>query len=320
MVRGKDGFGAADPGGIEIFGQYGWISRGADGRESDAETGTHRSAANQRDWERVLRRDSSRGALSPVTLTHKLKAGGVGAAVWRTRSTLTPWMERFVKEAEKAFPEEVTAFRPEMAVHGKFDQPCPRWVRRCSGFATRTTRPTTAPAARRAARCLPTQPLAAAGIRLAADVGRTGIAEAALNAARHALLQAIRQFEGISPRWAKIAPKGNLGTHLKSSANAPGSSAHRSRLQLPRHHQAIADGRLPDIEIAMSSRTSQRPGARRRHSSACPRRLFSNGRPRADRDAEFVDRLRTARSTSSSSPATCAYLAGLHRGLPQPHP
>jgi len=35
-------------------------------------------------------------------------------------------MERLRKEADKAFPEGVTAFRPEFAVHGKFDQPCPR--------------------------------------------------------------------------------------------------------------------------------------------------------------------------------------------------
>jgi len=43
-----------------------------------------------------------------------------------TLSTLTLWMERLGKEAEKSFPEGVTAFRPEFAVHGKFDQPCPR--------------------------------------------------------------------------------------------------------------------------------------------------------------------------------------------------
>jgi formamidopyrimidine-DNA glycosylase len=36
------------------------------------------------------------------------------------------WMNRLVDEAKKAFPEKVTAFRPEMAVHGKFDQACPR--------------------------------------------------------------------------------------------------------------------------------------------------------------------------------------------------
>jgi formamidopyrimidine-DNA glycosylase len=39
---------------------------------------------------------------------------------------LTLWIDRLRSEAEKAFPEKVTAFRPEMAVHGKFGQPCPR--------------------------------------------------------------------------------------------------------------------------------------------------------------------------------------------------
>jgi formamidopyrimidine-DNA glycosylase len=43
-----------------------------------------------------------------------------------TRATLTFWIDRLRAEAEKAFPEKVTAFRPEMAVHGRFGQPCPR--------------------------------------------------------------------------------------------------------------------------------------------------------------------------------------------------
>jgi formamidopyrimidine-DNA glycosylase len=42
-----------------------------------------------------------------------------------TRSTLKVWIDRLVAEAEKAFPEGVTAFRPEMAVHGRYGLPCP---------------------------------------------------------------------------------------------------------------------------------------------------------------------------------------------------
>jgi formamidopyrimidine-DNA glycosylase len=43
-----------------------------------------------------------------------------------TIATLREWTERLRTEAAGEFPEKVTAFRPEMAVHGKFRQPCPR--------------------------------------------------------------------------------------------------------------------------------------------------------------------------------------------------
>jgi len=64
--------------------------------------------------------------LSPVTLTHKLKPEEWQRLFGATRTTLTTWIDRLRSEAEKNFPEKVTAFRPEFAVHGKFGQPCPR--------------------------------------------------------------------------------------------------------------------------------------------------------------------------------------------------
>jgi formamidopyrimidine-DNA glycosylase len=64
--------------------------------------------------------------LSPIALTHKLKPEEWERLFDSTRSTLSLWMDRLRSEAERAFPEKVTAFRPEMAVHGKFGQPCPR--------------------------------------------------------------------------------------------------------------------------------------------------------------------------------------------------
>jgi len=64
--------------------------------------------------------------LSPIALTHKLKPDEWDRLFTVTRSTLTLWIDRMRAEAEKAFPEKVTAFRPEMAVHGRFGQPCPR--------------------------------------------------------------------------------------------------------------------------------------------------------------------------------------------------
>ncbi len=64
--------------------------------------------------------------LSPVTLTHKLKPDEWERLFVAARSTLSLWMERLSSEAREKFPEGVTAFRPEMAVHGRFGQPCPR--------------------------------------------------------------------------------------------------------------------------------------------------------------------------------------------------
>ncbi len=64
--------------------------------------------------------------LSPIALTHKLKPEEWERLFAATRFTLTTWIDRLRAEAEKSFPEKVTAFRPEYAVHGKFGQPCPR--------------------------------------------------------------------------------------------------------------------------------------------------------------------------------------------------
>jgi formamidopyrimidine-DNA glycosylase len=63
--------------------------------------------------------------LSPITLTQKLSADEIARLLAATRETLRLWTDRLRREAEKGFPEKVTAFRPEMAVHGKFGQPCP---------------------------------------------------------------------------------------------------------------------------------------------------------------------------------------------------
>jgi formamidopyrimidine-DNA glycosylase len=64
--------------------------------------------------------------LSPITLTHRLKPEEWDRLFSATRSTMTLWIDRLRAEAGRSFPEKVTAFRPEMAVHGRFGQPCPR--------------------------------------------------------------------------------------------------------------------------------------------------------------------------------------------------
>ena len=64
--------------------------------------------------------------LSPVALTHKLKPQEWERLYEATLSNLKLWIERLGDEAKVAFPEKVTAFRKDMAVHGRFGQPCPR--------------------------------------------------------------------------------------------------------------------------------------------------------------------------------------------------
>jgi formamidopyrimidine-DNA glycosylase len=62
--------------------------------------------------------------LSPVTLTSRLDAAQIARLFAATQTTLQSWTERLLAEAKTKFPEKVTAFRPEMAVHGRFGQPC----------------------------------------------------------------------------------------------------------------------------------------------------------------------------------------------------
>lgn len=64
--------------------------------------------------------------LSPVTLTHKLRSEEWERLFGATRQTLQFWISRLRHEAESGFPEKVTAFRKDMAVHGRYGLPCPR--------------------------------------------------------------------------------------------------------------------------------------------------------------------------------------------------
>jgi formamidopyrimidine-DNA glycosylase len=127
VVRGEVGLYSIDPGGVEVF-------------ETDLAGFRAALTVENRTLKRALtdpRLVSGIGNaysdeilhaahMSPVTLTHKLKSDDWERLFAATRSTLSLWMERLRKEAEKSFPEGVTAFRPEFAVHGKFDQACPR--------------------------------------------------------------------------------------------------------------------------------------------------------------------------------------------------
>jgi formamidopyrimidine-DNA glycosylase len=66
-----------------------------------------------------------RARLSPLRLTRKLDDDETTRLYEATRATLLDWIERLREETGDGFPEKVTAFRPGMAVHGRFREPCP---------------------------------------------------------------------------------------------------------------------------------------------------------------------------------------------------
>ena len=64
--------------------------------------------------------------LSPVLLTQRMKDEEINRLFAATRSTLSQWTENLRGKAGEQFPEKVTAFHEEMAVHGRYGKPCPR--------------------------------------------------------------------------------------------------------------------------------------------------------------------------------------------------
>jgi formamidopyrimidine-DNA glycosylase len=64
--------------------------------------------------------------LSPIAQTNKLTLDEWKRLFGATRQTLKLWIDRLVAEAKQAFPEKVTAFRKDMAAHGRYGEPCPR--------------------------------------------------------------------------------------------------------------------------------------------------------------------------------------------------
>ena len=66
-----------------------------------------------------------RARLSPVQMSTNLDEDEIGRLYDATRATLIDWTDRLRRDAGEGFPEKVTAFRSEMAVHGRYKQPCP---------------------------------------------------------------------------------------------------------------------------------------------------------------------------------------------------
>jgi len=127
VVEGEEGLRSIDPGGIEIF---------AGGLDAFR----HALTVENRTLKRALtdpRLVSGIGnaysdeilhaaQLSPITLTHKLQPQEWERLFAAARQTLQMWIDRLRTEAAAKFPEKVTAFREDMAVHGRYGQPCPR--------------------------------------------------------------------------------------------------------------------------------------------------------------------------------------------------
>ena len=67
-----------------------------------------------------------RAGLSPVALTQKLPAEAIACLYHAIRDSLTEWTDRLRQQSRGKFPEKVTAFREEMAVHGRYGKPCTR--------------------------------------------------------------------------------------------------------------------------------------------------------------------------------------------------
>jgi formamidopyrimidine-DNA glycosylase len=127
VMRGEEGLHSVDPGGVEIFTTDLAGFRAALAQENRS---LKRALTDPRLISGVGNAYSDEilhaAQLSPITLTHKLKPEEWERLFDATRTTMMLWMNRLVSEAKKNFPEKVTAFRPDMAVHGRFNLPCPR--------------------------------------------------------------------------------------------------------------------------------------------------------------------------------------------------
>ena len=126
VVRGRDALSAFDRGGLDVLGC------------TDAEFAARLTAEN-RTLKRRLTDPAAfdgignaysdeilhRAGLSPLQRTGNLDDAGVARLRAACRDVLTEWTDRLRAGVGEGFPEKVTAFRPEMAVHGKRGEPCP---------------------------------------------------------------------------------------------------------------------------------------------------------------------------------------------------
>jgi len=126
LVRGRDALLSMERGGIDVFA----ASKNEFAERLRSENHTlKRSLTDPRLFDGIGNAYSDeilhRARLSPVKLTSRMTDDEIARLFDATRATLAEWTDRLRAEAGDGFPEKVTAFRPGMAVHGKFRQPCP---------------------------------------------------------------------------------------------------------------------------------------------------------------------------------------------------
>jgi formamidopyrimidine-DNA glycosylase len=127
LLKGEDSLREIDPGGIDVFAAT--LEEFQTALTSESRT-LKRALTDPRILSGIGNAYSDEilhaAQLSPVTLTRKLKSDEWERLFAVTRSTLQSWIDQLNTEARKKFPEKVTAFRKDMAVHGRYRQPCPR--------------------------------------------------------------------------------------------------------------------------------------------------------------------------------------------------
>jgi formamidopyrimidine-DNA glycosylase len=127
LAAGEDGLRELDPGGVEVL----ECSLEEFAAELRLENHTLKRSLTDPRWFSGIGNAYSdeilwAAKMSPTTLTQKMKDEDVARLFEATRATLTEWISRLRAETGEGFPEKVTAFRAEMAVHGKYKQACPR--------------------------------------------------------------------------------------------------------------------------------------------------------------------------------------------------
>jgi formamidopyrimidine-DNA glycosylase len=126
LVRGEAALAAHDPGGLELGDADPAAFRAAITRESHT---LKRTLTDPRILSGIGNAYSDeilhRARLSPVRMTRQLSEEETTRLFEAAKATLADWIERLRREAGRGFPEGVTAFRPDMAVHGRYGRPCP---------------------------------------------------------------------------------------------------------------------------------------------------------------------------------------------------
>jgi formamidopyrimidine-DNA glycosylase len=126
LVHGADALAAHDPGGLDVLTATLEQFRAALTRESHT---LKRALTDPRVFDGIGNAYSDEilhaARLSPLRLTSQVSAEESERLFHAIRSTLHAWISRLQAETGDGFPEKVTAFRPGMAVHGRFRQPCP---------------------------------------------------------------------------------------------------------------------------------------------------------------------------------------------------